>query len=313
LLTRQLFIILTTIFFTQAVSAESKTHISAELLYLRPVQDVEIAMLNQPGSTVHTTLFFEHDWRLGGRLMLNYMPSCSELNVEGRFTYFVGESNSSITAPAGGLTLFTSNGPPDPGTDLSTLIDIEYYSLDLSLGHTFTFSCSKWRPFLGFQALWIDQDFTQLYTFTTGGTDVIPADGDGNFAHSKYHALGVLLGLENEYLIGSKFRIFGRVAGSLVIGEREEFYNEIDSNGTVADPNLAKAPTHPTFGFDTSLGLLKGFCFHTKEVEASLSYNFIYWNDVGNPVNESENSSHFGNGSRSFSLHGVSLGLCLSF
>ena len=156
-------------------------------------------------------------------------------NVDGRLTWLSIESdgNASVERPDNGFLFSTLSHPSqnDRAETASANTTLDYTTTDLELGYALELGQQfDLRLFSGLRFVDTEQDLTVKYD----GVDFTNAQA---LVTQDFSGFGPRIGADARWLLGSGFSIFGRAAGSLVMGDRQVSYLETDNNGAdiVAD------------------------------------------------------------------------------
>jgi len=206
----------------------------------------------------------------------------SDWDVTWNYTYFSASSSGSATAPP--TVGLDSGSLAPPGTALAYPAGVGYSSVtaaaslsynvhDLDIGRWLTWDDGlQMRVFGGFR--WamtnenIEEDFVPSFAFP--GTSGLPFDAYGN--HSTMNAFGVRIGSECRWrLSGTNLSLFGRGAGSVLLGD-------FQNNETVFDNNNDMVTvSHEDVHAVTVLEAAAGIAWETNNWEFSGGYELAAW------------------------------------
>lgn len=163
-----------------------------------------------------------------------FRPGGSAWDFGATFTQFETEGSSKAEAPTNGFLFSTQSHPfqNDTAETASAKADLDYSSTNVEIGHTFQVGRQLGvRVFGGVQAAAVDR------TMTTELNGVDYTNGRIKLKN-EFSGVGPRLGIEGKLLLGAGFSLFGRGAGSLMVGELSSSFNETDNDGADTVANI---------------------------------------------------------------------------
>lgn len=163
-----------------------------------------------------------------------FRPGGSAWDFGATFTQFETEGSSTAAAPTNGFLFSTQSHPfqNDQAETASAKADLDYSSTNVEIGHTFQVGRQLGvRVFGGVQAAAVDR------TMTTELDGVDYTNGRIKLKN-EFSGVGPRLGIEGKLLLGAGFSLFGRGAGSLMVGELSSSFNETDNDGADTVANI---------------------------------------------------------------------------
>lgn len=270
-----------------------------DLLYWTVCQDMHYATSVVDGAT--TNQYLDYDWDLGFRLGLEFDVPCS--CWEGRlvWTHFSTDVDDSIAVAAS----VTPNISISTADSTTTSVDFEYDTIDFVLAFPCCLcDCVEFKPFGGVRGLWLDIDTREINTGIA-----YPVAGDGASRSHSYEAVGLYGGFDWKTNICDNWSIFGRFAGSAVVGNQDSTTTRI-SGGVATTTFVADSDCHGSFGFEARLGAGWETCICDWDLAFTISYDFTLWTDINNPTVA---NSLVSASSSDVTLHGGSLGASFKF
>lgn len=203
----------------------------AEGLFLKPnTTDLMDFAITDPGTALATSGDIERvkfDQANALRVGLNYRAPNSPWDIHGNYTTFRTEGENSATAPAGGF-LFSTQSHPLQNHEAQTAnadAKLKYDGGNLEVGHNLKLGKNAGlRLFGGLGVASVDRDMTVNYdgiSYTQGQVK----------SSSSFTGVGPRLGVEGRLNLGSGFSVFGRGAGTLLVGSKRSTLRETDNNG----------------------------------------------------------------------------------
>ncbi len=179
---------------------------------------------------------------------------------------------------------------------------LNFNTLDLSLGRNFFLG--KWmtiHPFGGLRAAWIDQDYRvkyhAAYQYSTSGTITTLTRNTGVKASNDFSSIGLRAGVDLDWLFARNWSLFSSASASLLYGKFniEEKFNGallLDLGGgpelfsEIISLNDRIHRIRPNL--EGSMGLKWATFFNRDKFRVALSaaYNFIYWFNQNQLINE---------------------------
>jgi hypothetical protein len=163
-----------------------------------------------------------------------FRPSGSAWDFGATFTQFDTEGSSKAEAPTNGFLFSTQSHPfqNDQADTATAKANLDYSSTNVEIGHTFQIGRQLGvRVFGGVQAAAIDRNMTTKLDgvdYTNGKIKLT----------NEFNGVGPRLGIEGKLLLGSGFSLFGRGAGSLMVGESSARFKETDNDGADTVANI---------------------------------------------------------------------------
>lgn len=294
---------------------------------------VEETTTNNATTAQNRVLNADFGWHPGVKVGLGYNSTHDDWELYAQWTHIVSSSNDTFTVEDNQVILptlifpfiDTLLGVPDiVASDAATSWKCVYNTIDLELARPYYLGkYITLRPHMGLRGYWIHQRDNNQYD---GVRDAVNAAEFGTIrVNSKYNTWGIgpRFGMNGNWLLGSGFRLFGDVAGTIA-------WNSVNSRKNQDAPDLINAGT-PNFvrakdkkdnanlrpNCDAELGIGWGnyFSDQTWHFDLSLAYEFHYWADHNfdlysvNDVYEGLNDSIRGN----LALHGGTLRMRLDF
>ncbi|MGI0486045.1 Lpg1974 family pore-forming outer membrane protein [Pantanalinema rosaneae CENA516] len=168
------------------------------------------------------------------RFGATFRPGGSAWDFGATFTQFETEGSSKAEAPTDGFLFSTQSHPfqNDTAETANAKADLDYSSTNVEIGHTFQIGRQLGvRVFGGVQAAAVDR------TMTTELDGVDYTNGKIKLKN-EFSGVGPRLGIEGRLLLGAGFSLFGRGAGSLMVGELSSSFNETDNDGADTVANI---------------------------------------------------------------------------
>ncbi|MBL1175070.1 Lpg1974 family pore-forming outer membrane protein [Pantanalinema sp. GBBB05] len=163
-----------------------------------------------------------------------FRPGGSAWDFGATFTQFETEGSSQAEAPTNGFLFSTQSHPfqNDQAETATAKANLDYSSTNVEIGHTFQIGRQLGvRVFGGVQAAAVDR------TMTTELDGVDYTNGKIKLKN-EFSGVGPRLGIEGKLLLGAGFSLFGRGAGSLMVGELSSSFNETDNDGADTVANI---------------------------------------------------------------------------
>ncbi len=225
---------------TETLAVESSDrpqglYLSSEVLFFEPnpsdVLDFAIADDSDAFAVGGDLAAVDYHDAINTRIGVGYRKG----NIDGRATWLSVESdgNASAERPDNGFLFSTLSHPSqnDRAETAEANTTLDYTSTDLELGYAMELGEQfDLRLFSGLRFADTDQDLTVKYD----GVDFTEAKV---FVDQDFTGFGPRIGADARWAIGSGFSVFGRAAGSLLMGDRQVSYLETDNGGedVVAD------------------------------------------------------------------------------
>lgn len=224
----------------EALAVKSSTrpqgmYLAAEVLFFEPnpsdVFDFAIADDSETLAVGGDLAIVDYHDTANTRIAVGYRKG----DVDARATWLSVESdgNASAERPDNGFLFSTLSHPSqnDRADTASAKTTLDYTTTDLEVGYALEFGEQfDMRLFSGLRFVDTDQDLTVKYDGVDFTNAKVLVDQD-------FTGFGPRIGADARWLLGSGFSVFGRAAGSLVMGDRQVSYTETDNDGedVVAD------------------------------------------------------------------------------
>jgi len=193
------------------------------LLWKASEDDLDFAVKSSSRTLVKGDVVNPHfEWDWGFRLGLGYELPHDQWDLFLNYTYIHGDAHKHVGAGAGAI--FGSYAAFFGITPLPTTVfedsahahwDMNLNMADLELGRNSIIS--KWlsiRPFIGIRGLVIQQDYNISYR----GGSIFPNDTQKVSMDNDFWGVGMRMGLDTLWGLGSGFSIFGNGAAALLSG-----------------------------------------------------------------------------------------------
>jgi len=254
--------------------------VDAEYLYLKPYRsDLNFAILSPntngdpEGPIVSDPLRSRNAFRVGA----GYRLPDDGWEVGFYYTYLHDDDGAFATQPANGLLFATQTHPGTVEFAGSALADatLAYNVYDLEVGRRLNVGDSlSVRPFGGLRFAQIDQNFSVLYN---GGD----ANLDTTGSHLQFNGGGLRAGAQADWTILEHLSLYGRGAGSLMVGDSRVGQTEFNNGGatTLTDASESFRKIVPV------MELAAGVAYQRGNVRLSLGYEVTNWfNLIDSPV-----------------------------
>jgi hypothetical protein len=193
--------------------------VAADLLYIQPKRgglDFAIADPNTDDNVQGPVQSIELESNAGVRGSIGYR-TVSGWEIAFTYTHFDTDADWSVTEPAGGQLWLTRSAPGSFNNDADTAFataGLDYDLFDLEAGYTIhPAQCLPVRLFGGFRGATIEETFGVRYA---GGTVV----GERiQHQSTQVDAYGLRAGAETQWQLGYGLSVFGRAAGSVLMGD----------------------------------------------------------------------------------------------
>ncbi|GAP96047.1 Lpg1974 family pore-forming outer membrane protein [Leptolyngbya sp. NIES-2104] len=209
-----------------------QVELSAEVLFLQPRKSnmMDFAILD-PGTALAVSgdvVRVNYDDVPALRVGLTYRPENTNWEIAASHVFFSTEGQQSATrSPTGFLfSTFTHPFQNDSANTADASARLAYRSTNVEVAYKLDVNSSLGvRLFSGLRFSDVEQEMTVAYD----GRDFNQA-----IARSKneFTGFGPRLGAQIDLKLASDLKLFGRGAGSLLLGNRSTFYEETDNLGT---------------------------------------------------------------------------------
>ena len=199
----------------------------------------------------------DFEWDGGFRLGLGIKLPYDGWDLLFNYTYVQGKASGKASAPTDGAVFPLWMAPFNLPTNFFVeQAKLHWRSLlnmaDVELGR----NClvSQWvslRPFMGVRAAWIDQN---LHINYTGGTAVAAGDKDQLLFTNDFWGMGLRLGFDTLWGLGSGFGIYGNGAASLLAGDFTVRQKEKLKEADLMRMNLKADTSSVVAGAELALG-----------------------------------------------------------
>lgn len=246
--------------------------VDAEYLYLKPYRsnlDFAIVSPNQNGDPEGPITSDRWQSRSAFRAGAGYRLPDDGWEVGFYYTYLHDEQTAYATQPANGRLFATQTHPGTVEFAANAAADaaLSYNVFDLEVGRSLNVGETlAVRPFGGLRFARIDQNFTVLYN-----------GGDANFdtvgSRLRFDGGGLRAGGQLDWRILEHFSLYGRAAGSLMVGDSRVAQTEVNNAGatTLTDVSQSFRKITPV------LELAAGVAYQRGNVRLSLGYEVTNW------------------------------------
>jgi hypothetical protein len=251
-----------------------------EYLYLKPYRrGLDFAIItpnaaNDPEGSIQSDPWHT---RSAFRVGVGYRTPCDGPEIGFFYTYLHDDQIGGLVRPAGGRLFATQTHPGtvefvDRAAAEATLA---YNVFDLEAGRPVHVAESLVvRPFGGLRFAEIGQNFDVVYD---GGD----ANRDRVGSRLKFDGGGVRAGAQVDWILLDRWSLYGRAAGSLLIGDYHDRQTEFNNNGatplTNVDESFRKVTPVVEMGF--------GIAYQGESVRLSVGYEIADWfNLVDTPI-----------------------------
>lgn len=246
--------------------------ISAEYLLVRPRRrDLDFALVDPSNNLAPEGHPASLEWntRSGLRAGVLWRPRGQLTDIAFTYTYIFSSDDRAVGAPANGVLYaqLTRPGRVDEVNVASASSSLRFNVFDLDFGRTMLFHDGpSARAFMGVRNALVDQSIEAFYD----GRDAAQARVR-DFCNMD--AGGLTFGAESEWSLGGRFSAFGKVRGSILIGEYRVGHRETNFGGNLVNADVHDHFFKPLPTLDMSLGL--GYSW--KHVRTSIGYELSHW------------------------------------
>jgi hypothetical protein len=244
----------------------------AEYLFLKPHRrDLDFAIVN-PGRTNDPEGSIQSvDWttRSGFRAGAGYRAPDQGWEIGFFYTYFHDDQTAFAASPNGGelFATMTHPGTIEFADRARAEASLSYNVFDLEAGRRFSVGeIVTLRPFGGARFAHIDQNVSVLY-------DGADANMDQVGSRLKFDGGGPRLGGEADWKFLEHFSLYGRAAGSLMIGDFRSQQTEVNNGGATVLTNVSES-------FRKVVPVLEmgfGVGYEREHLRLSVGYEIIDW------------------------------------
>lgn len=229
----------------------------------------------------------QYGWDTGLRAGLGYRFA-SGWDVTWNYTYFSTETSASITSEdSPGQVLIATRSQLDLGSTESVFAanSLKLNLHDLEIGRSFELNPSTaLRVFGGFRWGMIDQAAEHNFEYL----DLSQQTVDGSIAErNDMNAYGIRMGVQANWISHSRLSLFGRLAGSVLVGDFTVYQHEHNSvYGTILDFPRTQTEAVPVLecaaglawrsgGFEVQGGYEMSTWFNMAEIDRS-SHDLVF-------------------------------------
>ena len=228
----------------------------------------------------------EWDWRYGFRVGFGAYVMHDAWNIQADWTYIKIKSDSEVSNDGTGILLPIYYPPSTPilMNNASSRWSGDYNTMDVMMGkpyHVSRYYISN--PMFGIRAGWIDQDYHIRYFSAGIGGPLIKRN---TWLKNDYWGAGIRGLYEGQFLLGSGFSFYGKIAFALLFGKFD--LSQQSENLTVADigNRALEYRTEDSFysvqpNAELGMGFSWSRFFHKNQYQISLKvgYEFHHWWD----------------------------------
>ena len=243
-----------------------------EFLYLKPYRrDLDFAILSpnangDPEGSIQSDAWHS---RAAFRIGAGWQAPNNGPDVGFYYTYLHDDQVAGLTAPPGGLLFATLTHPGSVAVVTSATADarLAYNVFDLEVSRRLG-ACDSVsvRPFGGLRFAEITQDLNAAYN---GGD----ANRDTVSSHSKFDGGGLRAGAEVDWMLLDRVSLYGRAAGSLMVGDFQNTQTEFNNDGrtplTNVNESFRKIIPVAELGF--------GVAYQGEHFRLSVGYEVVNW------------------------------------
>ncbi|BAU09730.1 hypothetical protein LEP3755_02050 [Leptolyngbya sp. NIES-3755] len=206
--------------------------LSAEVLFLQPrtTNMMDFAILD-PGAALAVSgevVRVNYDDVPALRVGLAYRPENTNWEVAASHAFFTTEGQQTVTRSPSGFLFSTLTHPfqNDSANTADASARLGYRATDVEVAYKLNVNPSLGlRLFSGLRFSDVEQEMTVAYD----GRDFNQAIAR---SRNEFTGFGPRLGAQLDLRLASDLKLFGRGAGSLLLGNKFTFYEETDNNGT---------------------------------------------------------------------------------
>ena len=243
-----------------------------EFLYLKPYRRALDFGIVSPNTNSDPEGSIQSDpWhsRSAFRVGAGYRLPEDGVEVGFFYTYLHDDEGGALSRPANGQLFATQTHPGTVEFANTANADatLSYNVYDLEVGRSVDISQRfAVRPFGGLRFADIGQNFNVVYNGADANRDIV--DSRVNF-----HGGGLRAGGQVDWKVLDHLSVYGRGAGSLMVGDFDVNQTEFNNNGTTPLTNV-----HESFRKITPvLEMGVGVSYHTEHFRVSLGYEVTNW------------------------------------
>ncbi len=271
--------------------------------------------------------YLESKWDAGVRAGLGMNSDCDGWDLYLNWTYIDNHKSGSKSAPTFTTTTdFTANGlvngvndpwasPIDPADgvsfvqvaapQISAKWSVIFNQIDLEFGKKYWVSkCFTLRPYTGVRGAWTHTNFhveaDNPSVFVSGNTTTVFSSTDSNKFRNKFWGVGVLGGLQPQFVFGDwcgcgGFSLYGNVEGALIWGKyqgRNALFHTLTETDIATGISTLDSLTSPVEkdNFSRMQGILdlgigirweETWCCDRYMTSIDLGWEHHYWFDFG--------------------------------
>lgn len=256
--------------------------LAADVLVIRPRRtglDFAISDPNTDNNVEGPVDALELDSRAGVRAAIGYRTA-NNWDVIFTYTHFDTDTERTVLEPEGGFLWLTRTAPAsfNNHADLAeATADLNYDLFDLEAGYAMlAVESLPIRLFGGFRAATIEQNFGVRYV---GGTIIGERVQHQNTQVDGY---GLRAGAETHWQLGRGWSLFGRAAGSVLVGQFSILYTE-DESGFGGQGNVDV--TYRYYDVLPMLDAAAGVSWQTGRLTWQAGYELTAALNLDKPVN----------------------------
>lgn len=245
---------------------------SAEYLLIRPYRrPSDFAILDPlnnltPEGDIRSV---NYDLSSGLRVGIGYRAPGSGWETTFTYTYLRASGNDLVIAPTNGVVYPTLTRPGliDTVLSASANVGLDYNLYDLESARRFCID-DNFALRLGFGVRYASINQT-MNAFYSGG------DANGALVHQRidFDGAGPMVNGEGSWLLARGFRLFGRMRGSLVVGDLCGHVRETDNGGLTLNAGVTEGNTQAI----PVLELATGVSWEYRNLRISAGYEVANW------------------------------------
>ncbi|WP_264325578.1 Lpg1974 family pore-forming outer membrane protein [Romeriopsis navalis] len=271
---------------TRTAPSPQNVTFSAEAVFLRPstsnLMDFAVIDTGEALATAGEIAKVRYDELTTPRWRLAYRAPNSNWDLSASHLGFKTSGTAGAVRPTNGFLFSTFSHPfqNDSGDVAVARSNLKYQTTDIEIGQTFNLNDRfSLRAFGGLRS----SSFNQAMAVNFDGRDFTNAVLETS---SSFTGFGPRLGAELNWNLARDLSIFGRGAGSLLLGRRDLSTQETDNNGqdTIVDiTDDRDAQIVP--GLEFTLGLAwKPMISKSTNLDLRMGYEYQYWFNAGEAI-----------------------------
>jgi hypothetical protein len=243
-----------------------------EFLYLKPYrQSLDFAIVSHNLNPDPEGSIQSDPWRARGafRVGAGYRLPEDNWDIGFIYTYLHDDEGAALRAPAGGQLFATQTHPGTvefantAGADAT----LSYNVYDMEIGRSMDVSQHlSIRPFGGLRFADINQNFTVVYNGADANRDIVGS-------RIKFDGAGLRAGGQADWKVLEHISLYGRAAGSLMVGDFNVNQTEFNNNGTTPLTNVQQSYRKITPVMEMGVGV----AYHTDHFRVSVGYEVTNW------------------------------------